>query len=127
MAVKIRRTVVLIAAIAIAVFVVRWCYANGRGVEIRIHNTQGRPLRSVVVLVTGKSYAIGDLSPDAVRSVFANPTGDSHVEISLIDVDGKAKQISVPGSYFEPGYGGWMLVEITSTDVRKVEYDIDPY
>ncbi len=103
----------------------RWYHQHGRGVEIRLHNVQSRPLRSPEVFVTGASYSVGDLAPGAIGSVWAEPTSDSHVEISFALSTGEVKRVPVPNSYLEPRNSGWISVDVTADDARAVENHVE--
>lgn len=117
----------LLAAAMGAMLAFRWCHERSRGVEIRVHNADGRTLHSVVVAVTGQSYSLGDLPAGATSSIWATPTSDSSVDVSVTDAAGQVKRLPVPHSYIEPGNSGWMLLDVTSVEARKIEDHVEAY
>lgn len=129
MAVRVKKAVKLGSAAALVVVVMigaRWCYRHTRGVEVRVHNVDQQPLHSVVVLVTGRQYEIGDLAPGATDAVFVKPTSESGVAFSLVDRDGHQVHLNA-GGYFEPGNTGAISVDINAHGARRVEQDIQLY
>ncbi len=124
---KAAGAVVLLATLTCAVLGIRWCYQHSRGIEIRLHNAEKSPLRSVTAAVVGNSYTVGDLAPDATRSIWAKPTSESAVEVSFTTSTGEVKHLSIPHSYIEPGNSGWISVDLTIGDARNVEHHIELY
>ena len=114
-----------VALLLVVLVGVRWCYVRSRGVEVRIHNASNRPLSSVVLLVTRRSYQIGDLPPDATSAVFVHPTSESGVGISFADPQGHAKRLHA-GGYFEDGYSGSISIDVTADLARIVEDNVSP-
>jgi len=78
-------------------------------------------------VVTGHSYALGDLAARATTSVWVHPTGDSGVEVSVTDQAGQVKRLPEFG-YIEPGYRGWISADLTSVGVRHIDgrVELDP-
>ena len=93
------------------------------GIHVAIHNTGSRPLRSVVLFVTGKSHGVGDILPGTSAHTTVTPTGDSHLEIQFIDDNGPVRRLDASG-YFEPGYRGKIQVSIKDGAIDKNEQDI---
>ena len=60
--------ILVIAVVAAGVFLL-W----PRGVKTVVRNAGSAPMRDVHVLVTGRSYALGDIQPNEVRSVRVKP------------------------------------------------------
>ena len=109
---------VLVAGLAgLAVFQFR------SGVRITVENAGTTPLKSVVLYVTGASYALGDIAVGRSATMRVKPTGESHLEIELTDSDGKTQRLDA-GGYFEPGYRGSMQVEIEDGQISKAEENI---
>lgn len=78
-------------------------------------NVGSETMRSVVVHITGKTYAIGDLVPGASQSVQLYPAADSHIELALaghprLEVD----------CYFSGGHTGSITAEVTVEKVVTV-------
>lgn len=89
-----------------------------RGVVVTVRNVSTQPLSGVVVHVTGNSYALGDIQAGDHRSVRVSPVGESHIEIE------HAKGRLVVNTYFESGYRGSVSVEVTETEIKRVQDDI---
>lgn len=106
--------VILIAAIAAVAYV--W----PRGVLVVIRNTGAAPMRDVRVLVTARSYPLGDIPPGASRSVHVDPDGESHLVVRFTDATGKLQDANV-GGYFESSYAGSITVDIADGVVIKVQ------
>ena len=47
-----------------------------------------------------------------------HPTGESHLEIGFIDVDGQTGRLDA-GGYFGPGYRGTIDISITDGAIEK--------
>jgi hypothetical protein len=100
--------------VAIAVIVLLLLYGTLRtrsGIQVTITNAGKAPIRSVELFVTGNSYPLGDIAPGASGKATVESTGDSHLEIELIDNDGQSKRLNA-GGHFEPGYRGSIEVSI---------------
>lgn len=85
---------------------------SGDGVTFIVKNVSKETIRSIVVHVTGESYAIGDIEAGASKSVVLHPTSDSHVELASA---GHSRLII--DCYLEYGYGGTLAAEITADRV----------
>jgi hypothetical protein len=103
-------------AIALAIVLIR-----SHSVRFTVKNVDGKPLRAVVVHVTGRSYPIGDLEPGAIKTVELSPTGESDIDLSSAG----NPRLKVD-CYFEPGYGGRISAEVTAIDVVAVQVALDP-
>ncbi|MQA37015.1 hypothetical protein [Rugamonas aquatica] len=90
--------------------------SSSDGVTFIVKNVSTEPLRSMVVHVTGNSYAIGDIEAGASKSVVLHPTSDSHVELAFTD----HPRLKVD-CYLEYGYGGTLATEITVDRVVAVK------
>lgn len=77
-----------------------------------VRNTGNTPLRDVVVHVTGNSYSLGDLDAGSQKRVLIEPTGDSHVELSVREVSGHTRRLT-GDCYFEPGYHGTIRIDVS--------------
>jgi hypothetical protein len=71
---------------------------------ITIHNQSGQTLRKVSVTVenTGKSYDVGELAPGDSSRVFAQPHGESHINLEFRDTQTLPHVATVIG-YVEAG------------------------
>jgi hypothetical protein len=74
----------------------------------------------VRVVVTGRSYAVGDLRQQESRSVRVRPTGESHIVLRYADAGGAERSVEV-NCYFEPGYSGRITVNIADGGVVHVD------
>ena len=100
--------------VAIAVISLLLLYGALRtrsGIQVTITNTGNAPIRLVVLHVTGNSYPLDDIVSGSSRKAIVKPTGESHLEIELIDKGGHPQRLNA-GGYFEPGYCGSIDVSI---------------
>jgi hypothetical protein len=110
-----------ISVAAIGAAGVAWAYWS-RGVTVVVRNIDSGALADVTIHVTGGDYPIGDMPPGSTRQVLAAPTGESHIEISQQQADGRAR---IPVTcYFEPGDSGTIHIEISRTSVAVVDNQI---
>jgi hypothetical protein len=98
-----------------------WAFWN-RGVTIVLRNTDSAALVDVTIHVTGRDYPIGDMPAGATRTVLVDPTGESHIEISLQQAGARGR---LPVQcYFEAGYSGEIAIDISNTSVTVVDNQI---
>ena len=114
----------VIAGIVIAGIVVAAVALFPGGVEAVIRNTGRARMRDIRVIVTGHSYAIGDLAPGQSRSVRVNPDGESHIVLTYTDASGVGQRLTVD-CYFESGYSGSITVEVAEGTIAKVDDRIE--
>ncbi|WP_164103727.1 hypothetical protein [Candidatus Laterigemmans baculatus] len=115
---KLALVFVLVAGlVGLAVFQFR------SGVRITVENAGTSPLKSVVLHVTGASYALGDIAVGKSATMRVRPTGESHLEIEFTRSDGETRRLNAD-CYFEPGYRGSMRVEIKDGQIHEVEESI---
>lgn len=79
-------------------------------------NVGAEPMRSVVVHITGRSYAIGDISPGASKSLQLHPAADSHIELAPT-----GHPRLVLDCYFSGGYSGSIAAEVKVDQVVAVK------
>ena len=108
-----------VAAIGAAGLV--WAYWH-RGVTVVVRNKDSAALSAVTIHVTGRDYPIGDMPPGSTRHVLVDPTGESHIEISLQQADRRERLIA--DCYFEGGYSGTIDIDISRTSVTVVDNKI---
>ena len=115
-----KRALIIAAFLAIAAMgiAVAWSLWDP-GVQVTIVNVGAKPLRSVVVHVTGNSYPVGDIEPGASKTVAVHAKGESSIEL---EHDG-GKRLDVD-CYFEKGYGGKITAEVTGEKVVSVKSDV---
>src|SRR5215218_3893938 len=104
--------VVLLVALVAAVW--------PRGVVVTLRNGGTTPMRDVRVVVTGGSYAVGELRQQESRSVRVKSTGESHMVLRYADAGGIEKSVEVD-CYFEPGYSGRITVDVADGAVVHVD------
>ena len=98
-----------------------WAFWN-RGVTVVVRNTDSATLGGVIVHVTGRDYLLGDMPAGSTRQVLVDPTGESHIEISQHQADGRGR---IPVScYFEGGYSGSIEIHISRTSATMVDNQI---
>lgn len=111
------------AALVIAVLIGVLAFELRSGIQFTVENSGTRPLKSVVLHVTGASSNLGDIAPGASATARVNPTGESHLEIEFTDADGQVQRLDA-GGYFESGYRGTIRVSIKDGVIDKNEQDI---
>lgn len=94
-----------------------------RGVKVVIHNNGAATMREIRVVVTGRSYGIGDLAPGESRSTRVNPEGASHIVVHYADASGTKRRVPVD-CYFESGNSGRIAVHIRDGLISKVDDQI---
>jgi hypothetical protein len=93
-----------------------------RGITVVLRNTDSATLSGVMLHVTGRDYPIGDLPSGSTRRVLVDPTGESHIEISQHQADGRGR---IPVScYFEAGYSGTIEINISRTSATIIDNQI---
>ena len=108
-----------LAAVGVAGLV--WAYWD-RGVTVVVRNGDSEPLTGVAVHVTGRDYPIGDLPVGSTRELLVDPTGESHIEISMLHPEGRVR---LPVEcYFEAGYSGRIEIALSRTDASVVDNQI---
>lgn len=105
----------LIASLCLLIGFASVLVGAGAGVTVIVKNVGAEPLHSVVVHVTGGTYAVGDIGPGESRSATVQAAGESHVELEQAGADRL-----VVDCYIEKGYKGAVTAEITSKRVVRV-------
>ena len=91
------------------------------GVKAVVRNAGSGTMHDVRLLVTGRTYSLGDLQPKEIRSVRVNPTGESSITIRYTEGAGAPKVVDAD-CYVEAGYSGSISVDVGDVGVtRKVE------
>lgn len=88
------------------------------GVDLVVINVGRSNMHRVTVHVTGRSYEVEDLLPGAVVNRRVRPTSESHVEIDFTDDQGQHHRLA-GGGYFEPGYRGMIVIEVSDGKVVR--------
>ena len=96
------------------------CYC-GQGVELRLRNGTPQPLTNIRIEVTGRSYQLHRIDAHAEAFLRIEPTSES--DITLV-VDGSDTPLVVD-TYLEPGYAGFLTVQIDSEGAQIVEEEIE--
>src|SRR5258705_7111898 len=95
---RLRWIIPLVVIVAVGTFV-----AWPRGVKAVVRNTGTTAMHDVHVVVTGRSYSIGDLAPNQSRATRVNPTGDSRIVLTYADGNGVRHELTVD-CYLESGH-----------------------
>ena len=112
-----KKVVLLLLALAIVLGVAYASYPVARdGVTLHLTNAGADTMRQVVVHVTGRSYAVGDIAPGASAAIVLHPRGESDIELAQ---SGHPRLII--GCYLESGYKG--SINATATTERIVAVD----
>lgn len=94
------------------------------GIHVIIQNTGNQPLRSVMLIVTGNNYNLGDIPPGGTAHARVRTTGESSLEIQFANADGQTTRLDA-GFYFEPGYRGTVNISINHGVIEKNEQNIN--
>lgn len=103
------------AAGAIAVSLMASACSGRGGVTFVANNVGKDPVKSLVVHITGKSYALGDVEPGHSASVVLDPASESHIELEFAD-----HRRQTIDCYFERGYSGSVTVDMTPARIIAV-------
>lgn len=103
----------LVATIVLGIMA--YPFSREKSITFTATNIGTEAMRSVVVHITGKSYAIGDLAAGASKSVQLHPGTDSHIELALAE-----HPRLVVDCYFSGGYTGSIAAEVTVDKVVTV-------
>lgn len=79
----------------------------------------------VHVLVTGRSYGLGDIQPGAHGIAKVRPTDESAISIDYKDADGASRSVTVD-CYIEPGYTGSIAVDVADGAITQHSIKIHP-
>lgn len=82
-----------------------------RGVEVIVTNVGTSVMRDLRVVVTGKTYELGELQPNARHRLRVNPTGESHIVLEYTDPSAAPRAVTVD-CYFEPNDYGSIAVDV---------------
>lgn len=118
-----------IAAFAIFVFVglgaIRWCGIwPFNGVIAVVRNVGSTDYTSCELSVTGRSYSLGPLSSRKSVAIKVSPTGESRIELHLVETDGSQHDIVVDCYFERQGYSGTITADIAEGRVVAVVDDI---
>ena len=94
------------------------------GIHVTVENSGSTPIRSVVLHVTGNSYSLSDLLPGASSQATVHATSESHLEIEIVDADGKPQRLTAD-CYFEPSYRGKIHVSIKDGAIDRYDEQLE--
>lgn len=114
-----RRLPIIFAALSIAAVgaVLFW----PRGVTAVVRNAGADTIRDVHVVVTGRSYPLGDIAPGQARSVRLRPAGESSITLRFTDSAARSAHVDC---FLEPGYSGSIEIDIAGGVVSRVANNI---
>ncbi|WP_332854462.1 hypothetical protein [Duganella sp. S19_KUP01_CR8] len=115
------KKILLFLFLALAIGFIACSSFPAKGVTFSVKNVGKETIASLVVHVTGNSYAIGDIEPGSSKTVVLSPTSESHVELTFAGSPGLKIDC-----YFERGYSGTLATEITVEKVVAVKDSIVP-
>lgn len=107
----------------LAALLVLACWIQNQGLRVRVTNKGPAQLHSVVVLVTGQSYALGDIASNSSKAVRVDPTSKSHVEIEFRDANGGPVKLNA-GGYFNASWTGTYSIEVAGDNLLNVTDDM---
>ena len=116
---RLRWILLLLVVVAVVTFV-----AWPRGVKAVIRNTGTTAMHDVHVVVTGRSYSIGDLAPSQSRATRVQPTSESHIVLTYADGQGGAHLLTVDCYIESRHYSGSITVDVADGAVAKVDDQI---
>ena len=90
---------------------------------MQVENQTEQPLESVIVEVTGASYALGTLEPGEDASVRVQPSGESSVVVTASRA-GEPDRVEVPVYFEAHGYSGTVEVDFQPDGAALIESDI---
>lgn len=90
------------------------------GIELSITNRGAVTIDSLRIFVTGNTYVIERLNPGNQESILLHVTGESHVELTHSGLS----DTLVVDSYFEPGYRGFIDLDITEDAILSKRMNI---
>jgi hypothetical protein len=112
------------ATVGVAIFLARGDAPFVPGVRVDVRNVDPQQsLHSVMVIVRGAQYSLGDLAPGETKSVCVNPTGESGVGIRHGETESAWAELNVD-CYIEHNYTGSLQVDVTPTKIVKVNNQI---
>ncbi len=82
-------------------------------------------MRDVRLVVTGRSYAIGDIPPGGSKSARVNPKGESHLLVKYADASGNDRTLEID-CYLEPGYTGFIRMDVQDAKLARVAMQVRP-
>ena len=121
--VQVGLELVLTAAIALWT---PWCYHHLRGIEIRVHNATGANIRSVEVRNAAGTAALDDLGLDETDSAYIKPDSDDALMVTFVDGQGHRQTYPIH-EYLEPGYSGYIAIDVTDRDATITATHVDPF
>jgi hypothetical protein len=98
------------------------------GVSVTVKNTGTKPIRSVVVHITGNAHELGDIAPGESVKGTVYPTGESGLYVEFNDTDGKQQRLDVD-CYMEHDYRGMIQVAVKDGRIDQAgqRIDVRPY
>ena len=82
------------------------------GVNVIITNKMPNEIKNVEIKFTGGTITVQTIKPGIEYQTSVQPTGESHLELRYTDASGKDHD-EIIGVYFEQGYKGEILIDIT--------------
>jgi hypothetical protein len=116
---RLRSWLIIATALLAAAVIPLW----PRGVKAVVRNASDSPMRNVRLVVTGRSYTLGDIRPNETRTARVNPTGESDITIEYTDASGTLKAVRAD-CYIEHGYFGTIRVGVANGAVTGKTNDI---
>ena len=84
---------------------------NTKSILISISNESGSTISDIKIAYTGGSYVVHKMEPGMSNEQYIRPKGESHLELSFVDVRGMLIKTTID-VYIETGYEGSILITI---------------
>lgn len=108
----------LLVVLALALLIER---RGPAGVTVEVVNAGQEPMLALQVLVTGRTYELGDLAAGQEASVQVEPTGDTNVRLRFVDGEGVQRELAVDCQFGYSGFRGTIRASVADGEVKDVE------
>lgn len=113
----------LLFLIACAAALVWYYKSDQQELIVSVQNVGLDRIRQLTIIVSGRTYSIGDVPPGDTVSVAVEPRGESHLEVEFVSIDDNVRRLNL-GGYFESGYRGSIKVKVNSDGLVDQQWDV---
>lgn len=107
-------------------FCVHECYVRARGIQVCVRNVDTRPLHAEVVMASSqakRAQPLGELASGKGACVWVEPVGEASIKLTVTNESG-SKSVTLEG-YVEPSAHGSMTVDMSASEMRITERNVD--